>query len=243
MGATPMLALVQFVRGRGAVAHQHYAEGFRASAADPRSGRHRLPSVHRRVGTIGSRRGRRPYGPEGRGRGLPRPAGNPGGSGRPAPSCGLRQDTHGRWWPATMLPEALYQWAVGADLANWAVLPGPDASLVRQMAAPPAPGDGIANSFARGAGQLPGAGLPRAGRTARQELRASGDQPGQRSPEAWTQLTPQELQIAQMAAAGETNRMIGERLYLSPRTVQSHLYRIFPKLGITARHQLRDTFA
>ena len=49
--------------------------------------------------------------------------------------------------------------------------------------------------------------------------------------------------MAQMAAAGGTNRTIRERLYLSPRTVQSHLFRIFPKLGITARNQLRDTFA
>jgi DNA-binding NarL/FixJ family response regulator len=85
--------------------------------------------------------------------------------------------------------------------------------------------------------------FPELANTARQELRASGDQRGQRSPGAWAQLTPQELQIAQMAAAGGTNRTIGERLYLSPRTVQSHLFRIFPKLGITARNQLRDTFA
>ncbi|WP_229909933.1 LuxR C-terminal-related transcriptional regulator [Streptomyces flavofungini] len=37
-----------------------------------------------------------------------------------------------------------------------------------------------------------------------------------------------------------TNREIGEKLFLSPRTVGSHLYRSFPKLGITARSQLRD---
>jgi DNA-binding NarL/FixJ family response regulator len=36
--------------------------------------------------------------------------------------------------------------------------------------------------------------------------------------------------------------MIGEQLYLSPRTVQSHLYRVFPELGITERNQLRDAF-
>ena len=52
------------------------------------------------------------------------------------------------------------------------------------------------------------------------------------------QLTPQELQIARMAADGLTNRQIGERLFLSHRTVGSHLYRVFPKLGIGSRGQL-----
>lgn len=74
---------------------------------------------------------------------------------------------------------------------------------------------------------------------ARQELRASGETSRQRTLGAWDQLTPQELQIAQMAAEGLTNREIGQQLYLSHRTVGSHLYRIFPKLGITSRAQLR----
>jgi DNA-binding NarL/FixJ family response regulator len=56
-------------------------------------------------------------------------------------------------------------------------------------------------------------------------------------------LTPQELQIAQMAADGLSNREIGHRLYLSHRTVGSHLYRIFPKLGVSARSELRDALA
>ena len=64
--------------------------------------------------------------------------------------------------------------------------------------------------------------------------------PRRRAPEAWAQLTPQELQIAQLAAEGLSNREIGERLYLSHRTVGSHLYRLFPKLGVTSRTQLRD---
>jgi DNA-binding CsgD family transcriptional regulator len=51
-------------------------------------------------------------------------------------------------------------------------------------------------------------------------------------------LSPQELQIAGMAAQGLSNREIGQQLFLSPRTVGSHLYRIFPKLDITSRHQL-----
>jgi DNA-binding NarL/FixJ family response regulator len=43
-----------------------------------------------------------------------------------------------------------------------------------------------------------------------------------------------------MAAAGLTNREIGERLHLSHRTIGSHLYRIFPKLGVSSRSELRD---
>lgn len=83
-------------------------------------------------------------------------------------------------------------------------------------------------------------GAVRWGERARQELRASGETSRRRTPEAWDELTPQELQIAQMAAAGLTNREIGERLYLSHRTIGSHLYRIFPKLGISSRAELRD---
>ncbi len=50
--------------------------------------------------------------------------------------------------------------------------------------------------------------------------------------------SPQEWQIAQLAASGLSNRDIGQQLYISHRTVGSHLYRIFPKLGITSRNQL-----
>jgi DNA-binding CsgD family transcriptional regulator len=73
---------------------------------------------------------------------------------------------------------------------------------------------------------------------ARQELRATGETIGPRTPDARDRLTAQELHIAQLAAAGLSNREIGERLFLSHRTIGSHLYRIFPKLGITARSQL-----
>jgi DNA-binding CsgD family transcriptional regulator/tetratricopeptide (TPR) repeat protein len=76
------------------------------------------------------------------------------------------------------------------------------------------------------------------GERARQELRASGEQSRERPPAARDQLSTQELQIAQMAATGMTNREIGQQLYLSPRTVGSHLYRLFPKLGVTSRNQL-----
>ncbi|MEU1639970.1 LuxR C-terminal-related transcriptional regulator [Nonomuraea sp. NPDC005701] len=58
-----------------------------------------------------------------------------------------------------------------------------------------------------------------------------------------TALTPQQLQIAQLAAAGLTNKQIAARLFLSPRTVSTHLYQVFPKLGITSRAALRDALA
>jgi DNA-binding NarL/FixJ family response regulator len=74
---------------------------------------------------------------------------------------------------------------------------------------------------------------------ARHELRATGEKIGPRTQDARDRLTPQELQIAELAAEGLSNREIGERLFLSHRTVGSHLYRVFPKLGITARGQLR----
>jgi DNA-binding CsgD family transcriptional regulator len=75
---------------------------------------------------------------------------------------------------------------------------------------------------------------------ARQQLRATGETIGQRTPDARDRLTAQELQIAQLAAQGLSNREIGERLFLSHRTIGSHLYRLFPKLEISSRAQLRD---
>jgi DNA-binding CsgD family transcriptional regulator len=78
---------------------------------------------------------------------------------------------------------------------------------------------------------------------ARQELRASGEVRRSRTVDARDQLSPQELQIAQLAADGLSNREIGERLYLSHRTVGSHLYRLFPKLGITSRAELHTALA
>ena len=77
------------------------------------------------------------------------------------------------------------------------------------------------------------------------ELRASGIAvtSARRAPDPLAELTPQQRQIVRLAVEGLTNREIGDRLLLSPRTVSSHLYRSFPKLGITDRHQLRDVIA
>ena len=70
------------------------------------------------------------------------------------------------------------------------------------------------------------------------ELRAAGEQTARRSAPSWETLTAQELQIVRMAGDGYSNKQIGQRLYLSPRTVSGHLYRAFPKLGISSRSQI-----
>jgi DNA-binding CsgD family transcriptional regulator len=73
---------------------------------------------------------------------------------------------------------------------------------------------------------------------ARAEMRASGERDGEPARAPRLPLTPQELQIAQLAASGLSNREIGDRLFLSHRTVGAHMYRLFPKLGIVSRSEL-----
>ena len=75
------------------------------------------------------------------------------------------------------------------------------------------------------------------------ELRATGLSVGQLADAGPASLTPQQREIATLAAAGLTNKQIGERLYLSPRTVATHLHQLFPKLGVTTRAALRDALA
>jgi DNA-binding CsgD family transcriptional regulator len=78
---------------------------------------------------------------------------------------------------------------------------------------------------------------------ARNEIRATGVA-GSKTPDSVrVTLTPQQMQIAVLAAQGLTNKQIGERLFLSPRTVATHLYQLFPKLGITSRAALGDALA
>jgi DNA-binding CsgD family transcriptional regulator len=81
-------------------------------------------------------------------------------------------------------------------------------------------------------------------RQARIALRAAGERDSAtRTTAPESLMTAQEMQIARLAAEGLSNREIGQRLYLSPRTVGSHLYRIFPKLGIRSRSQLATLLA
>ena len=75
------------------------------------------------------------------------------------------------------------------------------------------------------------------------ELRASGESSRRRDLWLRDELTAQELQIARMAADGMSNREIGQQLFISHRTVGAHLYKIFPKLGITSRSQLHAALA
>ena len=74
------------------------------------------------------------------------------------------------------------------------------------------------------------------------ELRACGvaAQATPATPDALDGLTAQQREIVILAGRGLTNTEIADRLFLSPRTVASHLYRSYPKLGIAGRHQLRD---
>jgi ATP/maltotriose-dependent transcriptional regulator MalT len=70
------------------------------------------------------------------------------------------------------------------------------------------------------------------------ELRATGESARKRDPSTLDQLTPQELQIAGLAASGLTNPEIASQLFLSPRTVEYHLGKVFTKLGIASRTEL-----
>jgi len=74
---------------------------------------------------------------------------------------------------------------------------------------------------------------------ARRELLATGETVRKRTVETLDELTPQEAQVARLAAGGQTNPEIGAQLFLSPRTVEWHLSKVFGKLGISSRRELR----
>ena len=75
---------------------------------------------------------------------------------------------------------------------------------------------------------------------ARRELQATGETVRKRTVETLDDLTPQEVQVARLAADGQTNSEIGAQLFLSPRTVEWHLTKMFGKLGINSRKELRS---
>jgi DNA-binding CsgD family transcriptional regulator len=78
---------------------------------------------------------------------------------------------------------------------------------------------------------------------ARRELQATGETVRRRTVETRDVLTVQEAQVARLAAEGHTNPEIGARLFISPRTAEYHLHKVFSKLGISSRRQLRQTLA
>jgi DNA-binding CsgD family transcriptional regulator len=75
---------------------------------------------------------------------------------------------------------------------------------------------------------------------ARRELLATGETVHKRSVERSAELTAQEAQIARLAGDGQTNPEIGAQLFISPRTVEFHLHKVFAKLGIRSRRELRE---
>lgn len=237
MGASPMLAMVAFVRGRGAVAHQRYAEGagHLRRALDPAD-----PAYHPFIGAWG----------------LADLVEANAHAGEPeaarehlADLESLAAQTRGPMLMAQagyarpMIAaddeaESLYRAAADRDLVNW---PGLRGRMLlwygrwlrrqRRIAESRVPLRAASESF----GAL---NFHILAETAQRELRASGERHRRHAPESWDQLTAQELQIARLAADGLSNREIGQQLYISHRTVGYHLHRIFPKLGITSRSQL-----
>jgi DNA-binding CsgD family transcriptional regulator len=85
---------------------------------------------------------------------------------------------------------------------------------------------------------LTGLGMEAFAERARVELEATGERARKRTVDTRDQLTPQETQIARLAANGHTNREIAAELFISPSTVEYHLRKAFRKLGVTSRTQL-----
>ena len=242
IGAQAMLALVQFVRGRGAVAHQSYAEGYdhlrrvldpADLAYHPFVGSWALADLIEAAAYVGR---------------------TEEANAHLAALESLAAKTSGPLLRAQLGyarpllagdedAEALYQVALSSDLSSWPCYRGRLLLAYgrwlrrqRRVAESRAPLRAARESF----DALAFDGLAE---RAREELRASGETSRSRKPDARDQLTAQELQIAQLTADGLSNREIGQRLYLSHRTVGSHLYRIFPKLGISSRGQLAEALA
>jgi len=86
---------------------------------------------------------------------------------------------------------------------------------------------------------LAGMGMEAFAERARRELLATGETVRKRTVATLDELTPQEVQVARLAAGGQTNPEIATQLFLSPRTVEWHLRKVFGKLGVGSRKELR----
>ena len=239
-GGSSMLALVHFVRGRGAVAHQRYAEGIDHLERLLQGGDR---AHHPHVGAwaladlveAGAHTARHEHVADHLQRLTSLAAATSG-------SLLLAEASYARAVVADGdHAEALFRAAIDRDLASW---PCYRARMLLWYGRWLRRRRRVADS--RTPLRLAREGFdalcfPTLAEIARQELRASGEASGGPVHAAWDQLTPQELQIAQLAAEGLTNRQIGEKLFISHRTVAFHLHRIFPKLGITSRNQLHAT--
>jgi DNA-binding CsgD family transcriptional regulator len=75
---------------------------------------------------------------------------------------------------------------------------------------------------------------------ARGELEATGITARKRDPSTLDSLTPQELRIAKLVAGGASNREVAGQLFLSPKTVEYHLRKVFLKLGVSSRVELAN---
>jgi DNA-binding NarL/FixJ family response regulator len=88
--------------------------------------------------------------------------------------------------------------------------------------------------------QLSDIGMEAFAERARNELAATGETVRKRAFDTSAELTPQELQIARLAAEGRSNPQIGSQLFISARTVEWHLRKVFTKLNISSRKELGD---
>jgi DNA-binding CsgD family transcriptional regulator/tetratricopeptide (TPR) repeat protein len=237
MGADPMLALVQFVRGKFDVGHQRYEEGFEhlrriLDPGDPAYlpfvGAWGLADLVEASSQTGREDAARSY------------------LTRLESLAGQTQSPFLRAQAGYARPlvadddqaEELYRAALERDLIGWPCFRGRMLLWYgrwlrrqRRVVDSRVPLRAARDTFDAIA-------FADLAEIARQELRASGETSRGRMPDASDRLTPQELQIARMAAEGMSNREIGQRLYLSHRTVGYHLHRIYPKLGVTSRSQL-----
>ena len=240
VGARPVLATAQHARALAALGTGRLPAGARPAAAHARHGRSRPPDgAELPHGRRPGRRGQPHRGPGGRGRRAGRDGDGGGPTTSPSLHDGLRFARAVLARPAGgrgAVPRGARRWTSPAARSSGPAPSSATASGSAGSAGPRSPGSTCARPATRSTrwAPPPGASGPA------DELRAAGERSGERPDASSDILTAQELQIAQLAADGLTNREIGKRLYISHRTVGAHLAKIYAKLGVTSRVQLHD---